>query len=87
MHLASENGHDDVAEILLQNRAYVGVKSKLGVTPLHLAAQNGYIKLVKLLVELYGATIDAMTLVKNSNENIIFIILIFKNWACNSFVI
>lgn len=53
----------EVAEILLENHAYVGAKSKQGVTPLHLAAQNGYINLVRLLIERHGATTDALTLV------------------------
>jgi len=63
LHLAAENGHNEVAEILLQNRAYVGSKSKQGVTPLHFAAQNGFVKLVRILVDVHGAAIDAMTLV------------------------
>ena len=65
LHLAAESGHADVAEVLLWQRAFVNAKSKLGVTPLHLASQNGYNKLVKDLVETHKATIDALTLVNN----------------------
>jgi ankyrin repeat protein len=61
--LAGENGHEGVADVLLWHRAFVNAKSKLGVTPLHLAAENGYNKLVKVLIETHGASIDAMSLV------------------------
>lgn len=64
MHLAAENGHEAVTDTLLKNRAYVGVKSKLGVTPLHLAAQNGHNKLVRLLIERHSAAKNALTLVR-----------------------
>lgn len=63
MHLAAENGHEEVADLLLEYKAFVNAKSKIGVTPLHLAAQNGYCNLVKLLIEKHNASIDALTLV------------------------
>ena len=66
LHLAGENGHEGVADVLLWHRAFVNAKSKLGVTPLHLAAENGYMKLVKVLIETHGASIDAMSLVSFS---------------------
>ena len=63
LHLAAENGHCEVADLLLLQKAFVNAKSKLGVTPLHLASQNGFNHLVKLLIEKHGATIDALSLV------------------------
>lgn len=53
--------------MLLKSKAFVNAKSKLGITPLHLAAQNGYTKLVKLLIEKHHASIDALTLVSIEN--------------------
>lgn len=53
--------------MLLKSKAFVNAKSKLGITPLHLAAQNGYTKLVKLLIEKHNASIDALTLVSIEN--------------------
>lgn len=41
LHLAAECGHEDVADILLLHKAFANAKSKIGLTPLHLAAQNG----------------------------------------------
>ena len=64
MHLAAENGHEEVADLLLMHKAFVNAKSKLGLTPLHLASQNGFNKLVKVLIEKHGATIDALSLVR-----------------------
>lgn len=65
LHLACENGHDKMADILLRHKAFVNAKTKLGLTPLHLCAENGCNHLVKLLVENYLAGIDAMSLVSN----------------------
>ena len=62
--MAAENGHEEVADLLLMHKAFVNAKSKLGLTPLHLASQNGFNKLVKVLIEKHGATIDALSLVK-----------------------
>lgn len=63
LHLAAENGHEQVADMLLYQKAFVNAKSKHGLTPLHLAAANGNVALVKLLVGKHAATIDALTLV------------------------
>lgn len=52
-----------MADVLLWHKAFVNAKSKLGLTPLHLAAQNGYNELVRLLIETHGAVIDALSLV------------------------
>lgn len=62
--MAAENGHEQVADVLLWHKAFVNAKSKLGLTPLHLAAQNGYNDLVRLLIETHSAVIDALSLVR-----------------------
>ncbi len=56
-----------MADLLLMHKAFVNAKSKLGLTPLHLASQNGYNKLVKVLIEKHGATIDALSLVRGAD--------------------
>ena len=46
MHLAAENGHEDVAKILVVKGAQVEVDDKKGQRPLHLAAKKGHVKMV-----------------------------------------
>lgn len=57
-------------EILLQNKAFVNVRNKTGMTPLHLAAKNGYTEMVQELIVKYNAQIDAVTLVNNKSIQI-----------------
>ncbi|KAL2080256.1 hypothetical protein ACEWY4_024049 [Coilia grayii] len=66
LHLAGEKGHEDIADLLLAHKAFVNAKTKLGLSPLHLAAQNGFTSLVRLLVETHTASIDALSLKKQT---------------------
>src|SRR5208337_2012632 len=50
LHLAVENGHKDVVELLLAKGADVNAKDKSGVTPLHIAAQKGHRDVAELLL-------------------------------------
>jgi ankyrin repeat protein len=70
LHLASESGHGAVSDALLAHNAFVNSKSRVGLTPIHLAALKGYTELVRSLVTVHGATIDALTLVKNKKTNL-----------------
>ena len=63
LHLAAEKGHIYVANVLLSHRAFVNAKSKGGLTPLHLSAQNGYKELCEILIKQHNASKDALTLV------------------------
>lgn len=63
LHIAAELGHDDVVDILLDNNAFVNVRNKHGMTPLHLASKKGFNTIVKQLVLEHGALLDAFTLV------------------------
>ena len=56
----------DVCEVLLSNNAFVNVRNKQGMTPLHLSATNGFVELTKNLVQKHEALIDAMTLIKQT---------------------
>ncbi|XP_037051810.1 ankyrin-1-like [Bradysia coprophila] len=60
LHLASLNGHPDVAKLLIQYGADVNATENNGYNALHLAAQTGYSEIVKLLVDKV-ASIDAQT--------------------------
>ena len=51
LHLAGQNGHEGVVDVIIWHRAFVNAESRSGVTPLHLVAENCYNKLVKVLVE------------------------------------
>ena len=50
LHWASENGHLEVAKLLLANNANVDAADKDGRTPLHFACQNGHLEVAKLLL-------------------------------------
>jgi len=50
LHYAAQEGHKDVAELLLANHADVNAKTFNGATPLHLAAQRGHKDVVELLL-------------------------------------
>jgi ankyrin repeat protein len=49
LHAAASNGHKDVVELLLANKAEVNAKNTNGATPLHLAASAGHKDVAELL--------------------------------------
>lgn len=69
LHIASEIGQEEVVEILLESNAFVNVRNKNGMTPLHLAARRGYNNMVRRLITEHSALLDANTLV---SEKFIF---------------
>ncbi len=42
LHLAAEEGHRELAELLLARGAHVDAKDEYGSTPLHQAAHSGH---------------------------------------------
>ena len=56
MHWAAFNGHKDVAELLLANKAEVNAKTNDGTTPLHVAVLHGHKDMVELLRASTAAT-------------------------------
>ncbi|XP_070546117.1 death-associated protein kinase 1-like [Ptychodera flava] len=60
LHLASEQGHVDVAQMLIKCGADVNAKDKDGLTPVHHAAIHGYEATVRLLLKC-KSVIDAQT--------------------------
>ncbi|GHU22519.1 hypothetical protein FACS189472_15410 [Alphaproteobacteria bacterium] len=51
LHVAVENGHYDVVQLLLKSGAFVELKNRLGDTALHAAARTGNVPIAKLLVK------------------------------------
>jgi ankyrin repeat protein len=52
MHLAAENGHDEVVLVLVKNGANIDAReTKYGQTPLHLAALNGHKAVAETLLQ------------------------------------
>ena len=63
LHLASENGHLDVVQLLLYKGASVDAKDINEMTPLHLSSKNAHLDVVQLLLD-ERASVDA----KDINE-------------------
>lgn len=49
--LVSFRGHIDLAKILFEKGAELTIANKNGWTPLHRASSNGYLELVKILLD------------------------------------
>ena len=58
LHFAAENGHVEIARLLLQNGAELNAKNNYGSTSLHCAASQDNIDILHLLVE-NGADLEA----------------------------
>jgi ankyrin repeat protein len=83
LHMASANGHYEVARYLLtllprptptnpnphKPHAFVAQRNSSGNTPLHWAALNGHLDIVKLLIERGGAE---TTVTNNAGHNVLF---------------
>jgi TonB family protein len=50
LHHAAQNGHKDVAELLLANKAEINAKDNSGYMPLHMAARYNHKDVVELLL-------------------------------------
>ena len=64
LHIAAEEGHKEIAELLIAEGADVNAKSEADATPLHYAASWGGKEIVELLIAA-GADVNA----KNDNGN------------------
>jgi len=60
LHLASQDGHEDMAGLLLERGADVNWIAKNGLTALHLTAQEDGVPVATILVK-NGAQIDPKT--------------------------
>ena len=61
IHLAAAKGYEEIAELLLQNKMSFLDFGKRYPTPLHLAASNGHLEVVRLFYD-YNETFDLITL-------------------------
>lgn len=65
LHLAAQNGHFEIAEILLRGGVNRDARTKLDRTALHLAAQVGSLEVVDLLL-IHGSDVNASDMLKMS---------------------
>ncbi len=61
LHAAVAKGHKDVVELLTKSNVTFNESSKNYPTPLHLAAKNGHLAVLRLFYD-YGAKFDVITL-------------------------
>lgn len=64
LHLAAQNNHLEVAEMLLRAGISKDARTKVDRTPLHMAAYEGHLEIVEALIT-HGADIDCKDLVRN----------------------
>ena len=57
LHIASNRGHADVAQVLLDYEADINAQDTRKWTPLHMATSGGHVKVVQVLLE-RGAALD-----------------------------
>lgn len=50
IHLATEKGHFDVVNLLIDAGASLDIQDNLGNTPLHIASAHGNVELVRLFI-------------------------------------
>ena len=60
---AAENGHLNAVQVLLENKAVISVRNRLGWTALHQAAFYGHAKIVEAMIE-HGGDVD----IKNGQQ-------------------
>lgn len=60
-HKACFNGYEDIVRVLLTNGANMTLPTQGGATCLHIAAYNGHISIINLLVKEYHVSINTQT--------------------------
>ncbi len=68
IHAAATKGHKDVVELLIKSNVTFNESSENYPTPLHLAAKNGHLAVLRLFYD-YGAKFDVITLHHASARN------------------
>jgi len=61
LHWACWKGHKNLANYLLEQKAQLELPGYKSYKPLHLAAENGHLGVVKLLIEVHHATVDILS--------------------------
>lgn len=74
LHVASENAHNDVVEVVVKHEAKVNALDSLGQTSLHRAAHCGHLQTCRLLLS-YGCdpniiSLQGLTALQMGNENV-----------------
>lgn len=61
LHLAAQEGHRDMVNLLLSHAAYVNCAAANGLRPLHLASQEDHLPVVQVIVVDSHGEIDPQT--------------------------
>ncbi|WP_265029750.1 ankyrin repeat domain-containing protein [Wolbachia endosymbiont (group A) of Philonthus cognatus] len=61
LHYAAQSGNEQVVKLLIEKKANVDTRDRVGNRPLHIAAKNGYLGIVKVLLDTNKVNVNAKT--------------------------
>lgn len=82
LHVAAQNNHLEICEILLRAGISRDARTKVDRTPLHMAAYEGHLEIVETLL-IHGADHDCRDLVRSLYHVVEFALQIYcNNYPC-----
>lgn len=82
LHIAAQNNHLEICEILLRAGISRDARTKVDRTPLHMAVYEGHLRIVETLLK-HKADYDCKDLVRNCIQvQKFFLFILLFNFSC-----